>query len=335
MEQDMKVLIFGISGNSGRELANYYLSKGAEVWGVGRRERLDADTRINYVSMDIQDQDSFQKLPNSFDLVVNFAGVQPSILSTSEKTNLSKTLREYVNVNIVGVYNILEYLSSSDVGTYIYATTHRDYELHWPKTKNLKNNLPPAINYQGDHTMYAISKVAGQMMAEYMAPLHNIRCFTLRLPMIFMVPENPTYLAHGQPTVMPFLKLIHNAMKDEPLEIWGDPKMPRDYVYIDNLLSLIDLCYNSTLSTGVFNVGTGEGATTEYFVRTIGSVFGSTNEFIYRPEKMTFKSAVYNIDEERRLLNYTPIMLKEMLQKMKLKIEEGDYTAKWGWSTCV
>ena len=138
MEQDMKVLIFGISGNSGRELANYYLSKGAEVWGVGRRERLDADTRINYVSMDIQDQDSFQKLPNSFDLVVNFAGVQPSILSTSEKTNLSKTLREYVNVNIVGVYNILEYLSSSDVGTYIYATTHRDYELHWPKTKNLK-----------------------------------------------------------------------------------------------------------------------------------------------------------------------------------------------------
>lgn len=329
----MSVLIIGVTGNSGRKVAEFYLEKGCDVWGVGRRPVAEGLSEIKYLSLDIRDREDFKKLPTKFDLVVNFAGVQPSILYSSEKTDFFGTLREYVDVNMMGVYNVLEYVSKSDIGTYVYATTHRDYELYWKTDKSLQNDLPPAINYRGDHTMYAITKVAGRMMGDYMVPLSGTRCFNLRLPMIFMVPESPYYLSHGEPKLMPFLKIIRDAIDGRALEIWGDPNMPRDYVYIDNLVNLIDLCYTSSLENGTFSVGTGEGASTETFVKSIGRIFGSSNTtYEYQPEKVTFKSAVYDVEQQRELLGYEPIMLEEMLQKMKNKIYTEGYLQKWGWA---
>ena len=329
----MKVLIFGVTGNSGRQLAEFYISRGSEVWGVGRREKVDGLRQINYLSFDIRNSEEFNRLPNKFDLVVNFAGVQPSILNSSEKTNFFGTLREYVDVNMMGVFNILEYISKSEIGTYIYATTHRDYELYWKTDKSLQNDLQPAINYHGDHTMYAITKVAGRMMGDYMVPLSGTRCFNLRLPMIFMVPESPYYLSHGESKLMPFLKVIRDAIDGRALEIWGDPNMPRDYVYITNLINLIDLCFTSSLENGTFSVGTGEGASTETFVKSIGRIFGSSNTtYEYRPEKLTFKSAVYDVEQQQDLLGYEPVLLEEMLQEMKSKIYAEGYLQKWGWA---
>jgi UDP-glucose 4-epimerase len=329
----MKVLIFGVSGNSGRFLSEFYLKQGAEVWGVGRKPFLQGIESVKYIQGDIRDLDLFAKLPANFDIVVNFAGVQPSILMTSEKTDMSKTLREYVDVNMLGVFNILEYIRTANIGTYVFATTHRDYEMYWSNNTILKNDLPPAINYTGDHTMYAITKVVGRMMGDYMVRLGGTRVFNVRLPMIFLVPESPYYLSNGKPEIMPFLKIIKDAMAGKELQIWGDPNMPRDYVYIQNLLSLIDCCYNSELNSGTFSVGTGEGATTERFVRTIGEVFSHSKQlkYIYKPERKTYKNAVYDVTQQNRLLGYRPVLLREMLELMKNKIYNENYITKWGW----
>jgi UDP-glucose 4-epimerase len=330
----VKILIFGVSGNSGRAVAEYFLKKGHEVTGVGRRQNFVGCEGLAYVRGDITDKSWFSILPSNFDMVINFAGVQPSIMETSESTDLYATLRQYVDVNIVGTFNVLEWVSKQAIKTYIYATTHRDYEKYWVQNKPLENNWPPAINYDGDHSMYAISKVVGQMMGDYLIPLKGVRCFNLRLPMIFMVPDSPYYLANGTPTIMPFLKIIRAAMQGEALEIWGDPKMPRDYVYIDNLISLIEKCEKSTLGGGTFSVGTGEGVSTEKFVKTIADVFApqaSDIKFIYKPERRTYKSAVYDISEQNTLLGYEPVLLEEMLRRMKAKIDRGNYFEKWGW----
>ncbi|WP_159321680.1 NAD-dependent epimerase/dehydratase family protein [Spiribacter roseus] len=328
----MKVLIFGITGNSGRHLAEFYLSIGSEVWGVGRRKDAAGLEQVNYISFDIQDRRDFARLPSEFDLVINLAGVQPSILNFSEATDLFTTLREYVDVNVRGIYNVLEYVAQADIGTYIYATTHRDYELYWKNQNFLDNDLPPAINYEGDHAMYAITKVMGRMMGDYMVPMSGTRCFNVRLPMMFLVPEWPYYLSDGVAHSMPFLKIIRDAIDGRPLEVWGDPNMQRDYVYIDNLVRVINGCYKSSLRKGTFSVGTGEAVSTEMFVKSIGNIFGSSQTiYKYRPEKRTYKSAVYNISEQKELLGYRPVLLDEMLQKMKVKLFDEGYLERWGW----
>jgi UDP-glucose 4-epimerase len=269
--------------------------------------------------------------------VINFAGVQPSILHTSESTDMTKTFNDYVNINIVGVFNILEYVRLNNIGTYIYTTTHRDYELYWNKQKKLTNNLPTNINYKGDHSMYAITKTSAKMIGDYYGGVFNTRVFNFRLPMMFMIPDDPYYLKDGEPTIMPFLKVIKDAINGRKLEIWGDPKLQRDYVYVENLMSLIELSFKSNLPGGTFNVGTGEGVSTENFIKTIGKVFGgisvkSKDQYIYKPEYCTYKSAVYDVSEQKEKLDYEPILLEEMLKKMKEKIYSEGYLDKWRWS---
>ena len=200
----MKVLIFGVTGNSGKYVANHFLSRGLEVWGVGRRNNLDSIPSVKYISGDIQNKSLFDEIPTDFDLVINFAGVQPSILKTSENTAYYETLQSYLDVNVVGTFNLIEWVSKSKIGTYIYSSTHRDYELYWTERRALGNNEPFAINYKGDHSMYAITKAVGQMMGDYIVGNTDTRCFNLRLPMMFMVPDSPTYLSNGKPALMPF-----------------------------------------------------------------------------------------------------------------------------------
>ena len=329
-----KIFIFGVSGNCGKACAKMFHAEGWQVFGVSRRQ-LDASYDfVNHIRGDIMDKALFSKLPTDIELVVNMAGVQPSILHTSEKSDMTKTFNDYVNINIVGVFNILEYVRLNEIPNYIYTTSHRDLELHWGPNKIIQNDMHLAINYHGDHTMYAISKTSAKMIGDYYGSIFNTRVFNLRLPMIFLVPDSPFYLVNGENQVMPFLRIIKAAREGKPLEIWGDPNMPRDYVYIDNLLNLIMLCYKSKLNGGTFNVGTGEGITTEKFIHTIGDVFaaeGTTINYIYKKEKRTYKCAVYDVSQQRELLGYKPVLLREMLEKMKFKLENENYFEKWGW----
>lgn len=107
----MKVIIFGVSGNSGLYMLKDLLSKGHEVVGVSRSKlKEEVDGNYIHVEGDIREKELYSKLPIDVDLVINFAGIQPSIISTSEKTDLEKTLNSYVDVNINGVFNILEFV---------------------------------------------------------------------------------------------------------------------------------------------------------------------------------------------------------------------------------
>ncbi|MDH5570769.1 MAG: NAD(P)-dependent oxidoreductase [Gammaproteobacteria bacterium] len=329
------MLIFGVTGNCGTYCAKHFLKKNWTVYGVGRSSSNVSDPNMIFIQGDIQDDGLYEKLPKNLDLVLNFAGVQPSILPTSEKTDLATTLKSYIDININGVFKILEFVRKNKIPNYIYTTSHRDYELYWNNNVFLKNDLPPAINYNGDHVMYAITKTAAKMIGDYYGKSFGPRVFNLRLPMIFLVPDKPYYLKNGEPTIMPFLKVIRDAIDGKPLQVWGDPEMPRDYVHIDNLVSLIQLCFDSSLDGGTFNVATGEAVTTERFIKTIGSVFSpdpENVEYQYYPDKQTYKCAIYDISEQQDKLGYAPVLLQEMLERIKKTIEEGDYLDKWEWS---
>jgi len=330
----MNIIFFGVSGNSGLYCLKKFLNEGWDVIGVSRSSVDLIHPNFKHIIGDIRDKNIYNKLPTDVDLVVNFAGVQPSILSFSEKTDIEKTLNEYIDVNINGVFNILEFVRKNKIKNYIYSTSHREFEGYWRNDYFITNNLPPKINYSGDHVMYAITKTSAKMIGDYYGECFGTRVFNLRLPMMFLIPNEPYYLKNGKKEIMPFLKIIFDAYKDKSLEIWGDPNLKRDYVYIENLSNLIFLCLNSDLSNGTFNVATGEAVTTENFIKSIGRRFSShPNElkYIYKPEKKTYKCAIYNIDEQKNLLGYEPILLDEMLMKLKNDILNEKVFSKWGW----
>jgi UDP-glucose 4-epimerase len=151
--------------------------------------------------------------------------------------------------------------------------------------------------------------------------------------MIFLVPDMPYYNVHGKPVLLTFLQIIRSAMRGDDLEIWGDPLLLRDYVYVDNLYNLLQLCLSSNLERGTFNVGTGEAVSTEKFIWAIKQIFDTKNRcnVIYRPEKTTYKCATYNISEQRKKLGYKPVLLNEMLELIRKELESRSLPNVWGW----
>lgn len=332
--ETMRIGVFGATGNSGGYFVRNSLAQGNEVFAFGRSDIRLENESLHFFRSDISDPDIFSSFPDRLDAVVNFAGVQPSILPFSEETDFGRTVEEYIRVNIGGAKNILDYVARSKATTYVYTTSHREIESHWANGELLANDLSPGINYAGDHVMYAISKTAGKMIGEYFGHRFGFRVFNLRLPMMFLVPNNPTYLKNGTPVLMPFLQIIRSALAGENLEIWGNPGLRRDYVHVDNLVSMIDLCIASELGGGTFNVGTGEAVPTEEFVRSIAANFSPTPESVtysYRPEQKTYKCASYDVSEQVADLGFEPVLLDDMLLRLRTELSDGDWPRKWGW----
>jgi UDP-glucose 4-epimerase len=71
------------------------------------------------------------------------------------------------------------------------------------------------------------------------------------------------------------------VQRGEPIEIWGDGSVCRDYVYIDDV---IDALYLSLLDNNekVLNIGSGSGTTLNSLVSIIRDATGEKFDVIYK-----------------------------------------------------
>ena len=221
----MKILVFGATGNTGQNLVKFLQAKSHEIFATGRRPNPFGE-EITYFKGDITQGNLFDQLQSlNPEVIINLAGVQPSILPFSEATDFEATMEAYIDINIKGVWRILEYARrTASVKKYIYTTSHRDIEGHWKSFTTLDPHLLPKVNYDGDHSMYAISKVSGMMIGDYYGNSFHFESFNLRLPMIFSVGHDPFYYVNGERRVMPFLRIIKDAKDGKAVEVLGRKK---------------------------------------------------------------------------------------------------------------
>jgi len=60
----MKIVVTGVCGLVGRRLASHLLDQGHQIFGIGRSQCENIDTRLlsNYVLMDLSSKDAAEKL---------------------------------------------------------------------------------------------------------------------------------------------------------------------------------------------------------------------------------------------------------------------------------
>jgi UDP-glucose 4-epimerase len=330
-----KLVFFGATGNSGIQLVEYLKSAwDYEIYCVGRKDIQFSDG-ICYVKGDLCDMDLYDKLPKDVDVVINFAGVQPSILPYSEETDFPKTIQTYIDVNIKGVWRVLEYARKQKVSRYIYATSHRDIEASWVGGGvPLKEDIPFNPNYGGDHAMYAVSKISGLMMGDYYGEKFGFKVYNLRFPMVFSSPKSNWYFADGRRKLIPFVKVLYKAYLGDQLEVWGDPDLKRDYVHISNMFSIVERLLLGKATSGIYNVGTQEAVTTDEFIKQIAEVFNpehKKSDIIYCPEKHTYKQTTYSIEKCVEELGYEPVLLRDMLHRIKADLIRSNAFEQWDW----
>ena len=320
-----KIVIFGATGNTGAYLTEYCLDNldlnEFEVVAVGRKkthffEKIGA----KYYRVDITNEDDFKKLPTEeIYAVVNLAAVLPAYMEGYKP-------EEYIQTNIVGAFNILEYCRKVNVDRILYPQSEGDLSGYWGKEILLKPDMPRKFSFKGDHALYVISKNTAVDMIEHYHQEYGIKSFIFRCPTIYAYTPNEYFYVDGKKRILAYRHLMNQALKGEPIEMWGDPTKAKDIVYVRDFCQMLFKAIFTDKDHGIYNVGTGVGVTLKDQIEGLIEVMSPENKksiIIECPEKPDSREFIMDITNAKEDLGYEPKYyyldyLKDFKKEMEL-----------------
>src|SRR5690554_5646636 len=276
----MKLLVTGAAGFIGMYVAKRLLEQGHEVVGLDNLNdyyepalkdwRLAQVTHFDTfgsVKMDLADRagiaDLFAK--EQFQRVIHLAaqgGVRYSIENPFA----------YVDSNLVGMMTILEGCRHNQVQHLVYASSSSVY--------GMNDKIPFSETDQVDNpvSLYAATKKANELMAHSYSKLYKIPTTGLR----FFTVYGPA----GRPDMAPWL-FTKAILKDEPIKVFNQGKMMRDFTYIDDIVEGVmriqDVIPQTEIPYSLFNIGNNEPIELARFIKAIETACGREAEKIMLP----------------------------------------------------
>lgn len=303
-----KIIIFGATGNVGsyvwKYALNFFDNEQYEVIASGRRETgFFARQGFPYISVDLSKKEEFEKLSiENVYAVIYLAAQIPSYMEGYRP-------EQYIQSNIMGAYNVLEYCRKVNADRILFSTTVFDISLAVQEGVALKPNTPYNFSYAGDHAVYVITKnTAIELIKHYYAE-YGLKYFIFRFPTIYNYSPYHYYHPNGMKTLRPVYRMIDLAMKGEPIELWGDPNYSKDMVYVDDCAQMICKAVLANRDNGWYNVGTGVPVTLQEQIETIIRVFSPKDhpsQIIYRPEKPCGGGFLMDVQNAKEELGYEP-----------------------------
>ena len=298
-----RALVTGAAGFLGSHLTDRLLREGYSVVGVdnlctgdpGNIAHLAGDPRFQFEQLDICT--TFD--PGLIDYVFNMA----SPASPPEYLRLGiETLR----VGSVGVENTLEIAARYNAG-YLHASTSECYgdPLEHPQTESYWGNVNPV----GPRSVYDEAKRFGEAMVMAYHRTHGVNT---RLARIFNTYGPRLHPGDGR-VISNFMM---QALRSEPLTIYGDGLQTRSFCYVDDLIEGIVLLSRSEEHLPV-NLGNPEEFTILECAQTVLEVTGSKSElsFVDLPVDDPLRRRP-DITKARTLLGWEPrVGLREGLKK--------------------
>lgn len=319
-----KIVIFGATGNTGAYLVEHCLenlnAKDFEVIAVGRKKtKFFSDRGIAYYRVDITDSQQFNVLPTeNIHAVINLAAVLPAYMEGYKP-------EQYVETNVLGAFNILEYCRLTNANRILYPQTEGDLSGYWGNQILLKPNLPRKFSFKGDHALYVISKNTAVDMIEHYHQEYGIKSFVFRLPTIYAYTPNQFFYVDGIKRILAYRYLINQAIVGEPIEMWGDPTKAKDVVYVRDFCQMLFKAITVDIDKGFYNVGTGTSVSLQKQIEVMIDVFSPKDKrsiIIPRPEKANSREFIMDISNARRELGYEPqYYYREYLEDFKLEME--------------
>lgn len=320
-----KVIIFGATGHTGAYLTDYCLEfldqSDYEVIAVGRKKTdYFSKRKIRYYTVDIKEQSNFDKLPTeNVHAVILLSAILPASMEGYNP-------KDYIETNIIGAFNVLEYCRKINADRVLYTQTIRDIGNYIGSGKLLTPNLPRDFSYKGDHAVYVISKNTAVDLVEHYYQEYGIKRFIYRLPTIYSYSPIDYYFVDGVKKIKAYRHMINQAIQGLPIEMWGDPSNAHDMVYVKDFCQMLCRGITADVEGGIYNVGTGVPVTLKEQIEGMIKVFSpkdSPSEIIPKPEKPDSRSYAIDITKAREELGYEPkydyiSYLKDFKKEMKL-----------------
>lgn len=322
------ILVIGASGFIGSYITHDFLNKGIKVLATGRNKISEAYYKKNnvpFINFDITKKDDFSQFDNyEIDAVIHLAALLPANVKNYNPY-------EYIDVNCTGILNLLEYCRKRNIKKIISTTSYADVQNHWKKDIPIKESTSRDFRYDGDHAMYVISKNFGTDTMLHYNVEYGFKCSIFRLPPVYGYGPHSEIYVDGKYYKSGFQIFLEKAMRGETIEIYGDPEVSRDTVYIKDLVSAFYLAIKSNNAEGVYNLTSGKAYTLNEQVKAIIEVFSPTDKISqikYVPErKNNSMSYIFDISKARKDFGYNPeyLPLSKMLVDYKKEMDSGRF----------
>ena len=200
---------------------------------VGTRET-DRFARMGvpYYRVDITQKNAFDCLPKDIYAVVDLAGAMPARMKGYDPY-------KYIDVNITGTLNILEFCRKTGADRILFAQSFGDIKDHAEKDPLLTVDLPRKFSFKSDHTVYVMSKDFAVDLIENYHQMYGLKRFIFRLPTIYLYSPIDTYYVDGTNRKIGYRILIDKAAQGETIEVWGDPNRVKDMVYVKDFCQML------------------------------------------------------------------------------------------------
>lgn len=325
-----KIVVFGASGDTGKYFVDYfqrhYFDNKYELIASGTRET-DYFTKkgIKYIPVDITKKDDFEKLPKNVYAVVDLAGMMPARMSGYNP-------QIYIDVNITGTLNILDYCKDNNVDRILFTQSFGDIKDYGETDVILTSHMDRKFSFKSDHTIYVLTKNFAVDMIENYYQMYGLKKFIFRLPTIYLYSKIDCFYVDGNLKKIGYRVLMDKAINGEDIEVWGDSTRVKDMVYVKDFCQMLYKALFVDRNEGYYNVGTGVGITLLDQIKGIVSVFGSEenkSKIILAPQKPNAPQYIMDIKPAKKELGYIPkydyiSMLKDFKKEMEKDKEESN-----------
>lgn len=326
------VVIIGATGFIGMYTVEQFMAEGYEVFATGRNKVMKQaleEKGVPCVELDITNPADFEKLPKEgVEGVILLAGLLPANAQVDICND--ENADDYIRVNVIGTINVLEYCRKNNIKKLISTSSYADVFNAWRKGVALTEEEPRNFRYTGDHAVYVISKNAANDVMEYYNQQHGMQCAQFRLPPVYGVGPHSEIYVNGKYYKTGIQTFIENAQEGKTIEIWGDPNITRDIIYVKDVAKALVKAIKSDKTYGLYNMTSGTELSLEDQVKAVIKVFGGEkkSQIVYRPDKKNnTPSFLFDMSKAERDFGFVPEYTSyyDIMVDYKKELESG----KW------
>lgn len=287
----MKLLVTGGAGFIGSNFVMYMLDQHPDyeiinvdaltyAGNLENLKSLEGNARHTFVKADITDAAQMDRLiGQSVDVLVNFAA----------ESHVDRSILEpdvFVRTNVNGTQALLEAAKKHNVTKFVQVSTDEVYGSLGP-TGLFTEETPLQPN-----SPYSASKAGGDMLVRayhetFGLPVNITRCSNNYGP--YQFPEK----------LIPLM--ISRALADEALPVYGDGLNIRDWLYVEDHCSAIDLVIHQGRNGEVYNIGGNNERTNVHIVKTILEQLGKPESLIKYVQDRPGHDRRYGIDPAKTM----------------------------------
>jgi len=272
-----------------------------------RLAELETNSSFEFYHADITDSAAVNKIINvhhDIDRVVHLAA------QAGVRYSLENPIA-YLHTNIIGQVILLEACRNLQrLKHMVYASSSSVYGGNKELTVSIDQKVERPMS------VYAASKISGELMASFYAHLYRIPVTGLRF---FTV-----YGPWGRPDMAPMI-FISKLLAGEPIQVFNNGDMQRDFTYIDDIVAgVVSSLDKPPVDDGteapskIYNLGNNRGERLMEFVHTIERELGTEAEIEYLPmQPGDVGQTLADIDKSRSELGFEPrVSIQEGVRKL-------------------